>query len=99
DERCGGDVAGFARDDPTVAARILGPEETAVLSWSVARLHRDEPAGWAAKVVAQAGRLAWHTGFRGTEEFADAIVAQLAARELELDDAVDALHTACYLAE
>ncbi|HET9990153.1 MAG TPA: hypothetical protein VFQ65_16600, partial [Kofleriaceae bacterium] len=37
DERSAGDVAAFLRDYPTVAARILGPEETAVLSWSVAR--------------------------------------------------------------
>jgi len=99
DERSGGDVAGFARDCPTIAARILGPEETAVLSWSVARLHRERANGWAAKVVAQAGRLAWHTGFAGTDEFADAIVTQLASREIEQDDAIDALHTACYLAE
>jgi tetratricopeptide (TPR) repeat protein len=99
DERSGGDVAGFARDFPTVAARILGPEETAVLSWSVARLHRERPDGWAAKVSVQAARLAMHTGNTGADEFADAIVAQLAARELELDDAIDALHTASYLAE
>ena len=99
DERSGGDVAGFARDYPSVAARILGPEETAVLSWSVARLHRDRPDGWAAKVVVQASRLAAHTGFAGADEWADGIVAQLAAREIEQDDAIDALHTACYLAE
>ena len=49
---------GFARDLPTVAARILGPEETAVLSWSVARLHRERPDGWAARSRAQAARLA-----------------------------------------
>lgn len=99
DERSGGDVAGFARDYPTVAARILGPEETAVLSWSVALLHRDREEGWAAKVAAQAGRLAAHTGYTGADEWADAIVAQLAAREIDQDDAIDALHTACYLAE
>jgi tetratricopeptide (TPR) repeat protein len=99
DERSGGDVAGFARDYPSVAGRILGPEETAVLSWSVARLHRDRPDGWAAKVAVQASRLAAHTGYSGTDEWADAIVAQLAAREIEQDDAIDALHTACYFAE
>ena len=99
DERSNGDVAGFVRDLPTVAARLLGPEETAALSWSIARLHRDRPDGWAAKVVAQASRLASHTGRAGLDEWADAIVAQLAARELELDDAIDALHTACYLAD
>lgn len=99
DERSGGDVDGFARDYPSVAGRILGPEETAVLSWSVARLHRDRPDGWAAKVAVQASRLAAHTGYSGTDEWADAIVAQLAAREIEQDDAIDALHTACYLAE
>ncbi|HEY5947269.1 MAG TPA: tetratricopeptide repeat protein, partial [Kofleriaceae bacterium] len=98
DERCGGDVAGFARDFPSVAARILGPEETAVLSWSVATLHRERPDGWAAKVIAQAPRLAAHTGFAGTDEWSDAVVAQLAAREIEQDDAIDALHTTCYLA-
>jgi tetratricopeptide (TPR) repeat protein len=99
DERASGDVAGFARDYPTVAARILGPEETAVLSWSVARLHRERPDGWAAKVAAQASRLAAHTGYAGADEWADAVVAQLTTRELEQDDAIDALHTACYLAD
>lgn len=99
DERSGGDVAGFARDYPTIAARILGPEETAVLSWSVATLHRERKDGWAAKVVAQASRLAAHTGYTGAAEWADAIVAQLAARDIEQDDAIDALHTACYLAD
>lgn len=99
DERAGGDVAGFARDYPTVAARILGPEETAVLSASVARLHRERPEGWAAAVVAQAGRLASHTGYAGADEWADGAAAQHAAREVETDDTLDALHTACYLAE
>ncbi|HSD87672.1 MAG TPA: tetratricopeptide repeat protein, partial [Kofleriaceae bacterium] len=99
DERSGGDVAGFARDYPSVAGRILGPEETAVLSWSVARLHRDRPDGWASKVLVQASRLAAHTGYAGADEWADAVVAQLAAREIEQDDAIDALHTACYLSE
>jgi tetratricopeptide (TPR) repeat protein len=99
DERCGGDVAGFARDYPTVAARILGPEETAVLSWSVATLQRERKDGWAAKIVAQAPRLAAHTGYTGADEWSDAIVWQLAAREIEQDDAIDALHTACYLAD
>ena len=41
DERSAGDVAGFARDLATVGARILGPEEAAVLSASVARLNRE----------------------------------------------------------
>jgi tetratricopeptide (TPR) repeat protein len=99
DERAAGDVHGFARDYPTVAARILGPEETAVLAWSIAKLHRERPDGWAAKVAAQAARLASHTGYAGADEWADAIVAQLAAREVELDDAIDMLHTACYLAD
>jgi tetratricopeptide (TPR) repeat protein len=70
-----------------------------VLSWSVARLHRDRPDGWASKVVVQAARLAAHTGYVGCDEWADAVVAQLAAREIEQDDAIDALHTACYLAQ
>ncbi len=99
DERSAGDVTGFARDYPTVAARILGPEETIVLTWSVARLHRERPDGWAAKVAVQASRLATHTGYAGADEWADAIVAQLSARELDQDDAIDALHSACYLAE
>ncbi len=99
DERSGGDVAGFARDYPVVAARILGPEEVAVLSWSIARLHRERPDGWASKIAAQAGRLASHTGTAGLDEWADAVAAQLAAREVELEDAIDVLHTACYLAE
>jgi tetratricopeptide (TPR) repeat protein len=99
DERANGDVAGFAREHTTVAARILGPEETAVLSASVARLHRDRPDGWASAVTAQAGRLASHTGYAGADEWADAIAVQLAAHEIELDDAVDVLHTACYLTE
>jgi len=99
DERSAGDVAGFVRDYPTVAARILGPEETAVLSWSVARLHRDRGDGWAAKVAVQAARLASHTGSAGLDEWADAVAAQVASRELELEDAIDALHTACYLGD
>ncbi|HEY0190960.1 MAG TPA: hypothetical protein VGC42_07530, partial [Kofleriaceae bacterium] len=99
DERADGDVAGFAREHATVAARILGPEETAVLGASVARLHRERPEGWASAVAAQAGRLASHTGSAGADEWADAIVVQLAAREIETDDAIDVLHTACYLTE
>jgi hypothetical protein len=99
DERASGDIAGFAREHATVAARILGPEETAVLSASVAHLHRERPDGWASAVAAQAGRLASHTGYAGADEWADAIVAQLAAREIETDDAIDVLLTACYLAE
>src|SRR6185436_14901127 len=65
DERANGDVAGFVREHATVGARILGPEETAVLSTSVAQLHRERPDGWAAAVAAQAGRLASHTGLAG----------------------------------
>jgi tetratricopeptide (TPR) repeat protein len=99
DERANGDVAGFARAHPTVAARILGPEETAVLGASVARLYRERPDGWTSAVAAQAGRLASHTGHAGTDEWADAVACQLAAREIETDDAIDVLHTACYLAE
>jgi tetratricopeptide (TPR) repeat protein len=99
DERSAGDVAGFARELATVAARILGPEETAVLSMSVARLHRERPDGWEAACGAQAARLALHTGHAGVDEWADSTVAQLASRALDLDDAVDSLHTACYLAE
>jgi hypothetical protein len=99
DERANGDVAGFAREHPTVAARILGPEETAVLGASVARLYRERPEGWASAVAAQAGRLASHTGRAGTDEWAGAVAAQLAGRELETEDAIDVLHTACYLAE
>ena len=99
DERANGDVAGFARPHATVAARILGPEETAVLGASVARLHRDRPDGWASAVAAQAGRLASHTGHVGADEWSDAVAAQLASHEIETDDAIDVLHTACYLIE
>lgn len=99
DERAAGDATGFARDAATVAARILGPEEVAVLSASVAQLHRERRDGWESATGAQATRLALHTGFAGVEEWADATAAQLAARTQELDDAVDALLTASYLAE
>ena len=99
DERAAGDVAGFARDAATVAARILGPEESAVLAASIARLHRERPDRWAAAVTAQASQLALHTGYLGAEEWADATVEQLAAREIDVDDAIDTLHTACYLVE
>jgi hypothetical protein len=61
-------------------------------------LHRERRDGWAAKVAAQAAARVAHR-LRGHDELADAIVAQLAAREIEQDDAIDALHTACYLAE
>ncbi len=70
-----------------------------MLSWSVAHHHRDRPPGWPAKVAVQASRLASHTGRAGVDEWADAVVAQLAARELETEDAIDALHTACYLGD
>lgn len=99
DERAAGDVAGFAREQATIAARVLGPEESAVLAASIARLHREQPKNWAAAVAAQATQLALHTGYLGAEEWADAIVAQLAAKEVELDDAIDDLHTACYLTQ
>jgi tetratricopeptide (TPR) repeat protein len=99
DERAGGDVAGFAGEHASVAARLLGPEETAVLSASVARLHRERPDGWASAVTAQAGRLAMHTGRAGCDEWADAAIAQHAARAVETDDTIDALLTAAYLAE
>ncbi len=99
DERAAGDVAGFAREQATIAARVLGPEEAAVLAASIARLHREQPKNWAAAVVAQATQLALHTGYLGAEEWADAIVAQLAAKEIELEDAIDELHTTCYLTQ
>ncbi|MGN6104568.1 MAG: hypothetical protein ACTHU0_05665, partial [Kofleriaceae bacterium] len=99
DERAAGDVAGFAADCATVAARILGPEEAAVLAASVARMHRERAEGWESATGAQAAQLVRHTGFAGVEEWADAIVAQLARGSLELADALDALLTACYLAE
>jgi tetratricopeptide (TPR) repeat protein len=99
DERANGDVAGFAREHATAAARVLGPEETAVLSASVARLHRERPEGWAAAACAQAGRLASHTGYAGADEWADAAVAQHAAHEIETDDAIDMLLAASYLTE
>ena len=99
DERSAGDVAGFAREFATVAARILGPEEAAVLSVSIARLHRERPDGWESAAAAQASRLVLHTGHIGVDEWADATAAQVAARTIELEDAVDALQTACYLAE
>ncbi len=99
DERSDGDVTGFARELATVAARVLGPEEVAVLAASVARLHAERPDGWAAAVAVQAPRLMTHTGRAGIDEWADAIVAQLADRTIESDDAIDALYTACYLAD
>ncbi|MEO8704685.1 MAG: tetratricopeptide repeat protein [Kofleriaceae bacterium] len=99
DERSAGDVAGFAKELATVAARVLGPEESAVLAASVAGLHRERPDGWEAATAARAARLALHTGHVGVAEWADATIAQLATRTIELDDALDALHTACYLAE
>lgn len=92
DERSRGDLAAFS-------TRILGPEELAVLSSSIARLHRERPEGWSAAVATQAERLALHTGFVGVDEWADAVVAQLAERAIDVDDAIDALHTACFLAE
>jgi tetratricopeptide (TPR) repeat protein len=99
DERSAGDVERFARDLPVVAARLLGPEDTAVLAWSVATLQRERPTGWPARLAAQASRLAWHTGGGGADAWADAIAAQLVAGELDVDDAVDAMHVACYFAE
>ena len=99
DERSGGNVGGFAPDCATVTARILGPEEAAVLSASIARLHAERPEGWASAVTAQAQRLAMHTGTTGVDAWADAICAELAAREVDTDDAIDALHVTCYLAE
>jgi tetratricopeptide (TPR) repeat protein len=99
DERSRGELAGFARDLPTVASRLLGPEEAAMLAMAVARLHRDRPDGWAATCTAHAMRLAMHTGRTGADEWADAVAAQHAARQLEVDDAIDQLHVACYLAE
>ncbi len=99
DERSGGDIAGFAREHATIAARILGPEESAVLAASIARLHRDRPNNWAAAVNAQATQLALHTGYLGADEWADSVVALLAARELDTDVAIDELLTAAYLVE
>ncbi len=99
DERAAGDIAGFAQPHATVASRVLGPEETAVLGWSVARLQRDRPEGWAAACAAQAQRLALHTGCSGADEWAAAVAAQLAARAIDVEEALDALHVACYLAE
>ncbi|MBA2540739.1 MAG: hypothetical protein H0V17_13960, partial [Deltaproteobacteria bacterium] len=99
DERTAGDVAGFASKTGTVAARILGPEETAVLAASVARLHRERPEGWESAVAAQASRLALHTGRAGTAEWADATMAQLATKTIEPAEAIDVLHNAAYLAE
>ena len=99
DERAAGDTAGFARECATVGARILRPEEAAVLSVSIARLNRERPPGWAAGAAVQAVRLAAHTGHAGAAEWANATAAQLAAQAIELDDAIDALHSACYLAE
>nr|HEX4312906.1 hypothetical protein [Kofleriaceae bacterium] len=99
DERGRGDLAAFARDHATVASRLLGPEEVAVLAWSVARLHRERPDGWAAACTAQAMRLAMHTGRSGIDEWADAVAAQRAAGAIDLEDAIDQLHVACYLAE
>jgi tetratricopeptide (TPR) repeat protein len=44
-------------------------------------------------------RLAAHTGCAGAVELADAVAAQLAANQIEPDDALDLLYTACYLTE
>lgn len=99
DERAAGNVAGFARECATVGGRILGPEEEAVLAISLARLHRERPEGWHSPAAAQAARLALHTGSTGVAEWADATAAQLAVHSIELDDALDALQSACYLAE
>jgi tetratricopeptide (TPR) repeat protein len=99
DERADGDVPGFVRDYATVAARILGPEEAAVLSASIAQLHRDRPDGWESAVGTQAARLAQHTGYAGVDEWADATIAALTSRAIDQDDAIDALHTAAYIAE
>ncbi len=99
DERSGGDVGGFAPNCATVAARILGPEEAAVLSASIAHLHAERPAGWASAVSAQAQRLAMHTGSTGVDAWADAIIAELDAGESNTDEAIDTLHVTCYLAE
>ena len=98
DERSNGDVVEFVAQHPIVAARILGPEEVAVLGWSIARLFRERPDGWASAVAAQAERLATHTGGTGVDEWADAVVEQLATKTVELTDAIDALATASYLA-
>src|SRR6185503_19446872 len=70
-----------------------------LLRASVARLCRERPDGWAAAVAAQAERLATQTGYAGAHEWADAVAVQHAAREVETDEAIDALHTACYLSE
>ncbi|MBL9012873.1 MAG: tetratricopeptide repeat protein [Myxococcales bacterium] len=99
DERSGGDIAGFVREHATIAARVLGPEESAVLAASVARLHRERPANWAAAVNAQAMQLTLHTGYLGADEWADSVVALLAAREMDTDAAIDELLTCCYLVE
>ena len=40
-----------------------------------------------------------HRHASALDEWADAVAAQLAARELEVDDAIDALHTASYLGD
>ena len=99
DERANGDIARFARDHTIAAARILGPEETAVLGTSVARLCRDRPAGWATAVIAQAVRLASHTGTVGAVELADAVAAQVADGAIDTGEAIDLLQVACYLAD
>ncbi len=98
DERSHGDLDGFAHATPTAAARILGPEDTAVLAGSIARLHRDRPERWAAAVDAQAAQLALHTGALGVDEWADAVVTRLGANEIEIAEALDSLHLAVYLA-
>ncbi len=99
DERSRGDLAGFAREHATIAARLLGPEESAVIAASIARLHRDRPSNWAAAVNAQAMQLALHTGYLGADEWADSVIALMATRELDYDNAIDELHTCCYLVE
>ena len=99
DERAGGDLGGFVRDHATIVARVLGPEEEAVLAASVARMHRDRERGWESATAAQAMRLALHTGHVGVDELADAVIAQLATAAIDPDDAIDALTTAAYLAE
>ena len=70
-----------------------------MLAASIARLHRERPSGWAAAVAAQATRLALaHRLPRRRRVGRRDRRAARGARD-RLDDAIDALHTACYLAE
>ncbi|MCB9573087.1 MAG: tetratricopeptide repeat protein, partial [Kofleriaceae bacterium] len=98
DGKSRGDLAGFAAATPAVAARLVGPEERALLGWHAAALRRAGGDGWAAAAEPLLARLAWHTGGDGAGPWAEAVEAMHAAGALGAADAIDRLATAAYLA-